>query len=423
MLVNLISISKGYLNNSLINKASVFLDEESDDIKKSISAILIAIYGKIIDNSNESKKELNRIYKAIITSHFSNLDYINLNDVFSGENSLLIDESSNFLDFLYENKQDILASIISDVYKIHKESASGLLRMVLPIVVGSINKVLNREQLNTHGFHLLLKQQEKYINNTKISVFFIEKFADTFKVNFLQNYTPTENKITTKSKINNLKFKNIAAVIAGFLILGSVYFTSIEAIEKPSKNNAGRVRNSKDVISNTIDDYNSFYNPSEQTLGKYIKKYEFLGCFIEKELKDKTKIVILSNGSEAKLINFIEKSDLNVDNNYWIALRRVTHHKGTHLVSELSNNQINNLVAILRAYPEVNITIGGYSYNQADPVKNFEASYRFVEEVTKKILQSDIDESRITFEGYGDNYQLKKGPLPVKRISVKVTKK
>lgn len=421
MAINLISISKNYLNNSLLSKASVFLDEQNDDIKHSINAILIALYTEII-SSSKSKEDLKKIYEIVTTSHFNNLEYINLNDVFSGKNSMLIDESNNFLNLLFKEKHNLLALLISDSFKIHKESASALLKMVTPVVIGSINKVLDKEKLNCHGFYSLLNQQKKYLNNINTSESFINKLSNVFDLPFLQNFKPKKN-TKHKSKLSNLKFRNIAVVIVGVLVLGSAYYTTLKAFDKSKNENQKKVRKSKEIIKNTINDYNSFYNPSKQVLGKYIKGYEFLGCFIEKELKDKTKLIILSNGGEAKLIDFIEKGNLSVSDNFWIPFRRITHNKGTHLVNEKSNNQINNLIAILKAYPEVHIIIGGYSYNQTDPIKNFEASYKFVEQVTKKILESNIDEGRITFEGYGNNYQLKEGPLPVKRISIRVTKK
>lgn len=427
MAVSLFSISKSFLNNSLISKASNFLDEDTGEIKHSINAILTALYAKIIDIS-QSKKKLNEIYELIITSHFNNLQYINLNDLFSGENSLLIDESTVFLNLLYKEQVEPLYYLVSENHRIHKESSTALVKMVLPIIVGSINKVLYTEKLNANGFYQLLNDQKKYFNHVDAPDAFIDGLIEKFNFDFLAKKRKpvlqiTQEETTSGSKFN---FKLVAASVVGFLILGSAYYTSIRAFDNPKKEKIKNIEKNKElkqIKANTVDNTYYLFAPTDRVLGKYVKNYEFLGRFIEKILPNSVKIIIPANGGEAKLINFIENTDASIQDAQWYPLRRIVSSKGTNSVHEKSTNQISNLVSILEAYPNVHLTIGGYSYNQNDPIKNFEASYKFVEEVTKEVLKSNINESRIRFEGYGNNYQLEKGPLEPKRIGIRVTRK
>lgn len=417
MAVSLFSISKNYLKNSLIDKASTFLDEDIDDVKPVINAVLVVLYSKIIAIS-ETKKDAEKTYRLITSSHFSNLGYINLDDLFSGENSLLIDESNSFLETLFKGETEIFYNLIYNNYDIHKESVTALTTMILPVVIGSINKALRNELLKSSDFHQFIKEQKKYLSSINIPKKITEELVKEFKFYFFTKNRHTKGK-NIFSRKPNPALKTVASVLIGFLVLGSAYFTTGTAFEKSKKR---KVKDIKAIKQNTLHNLDYLYYPTEEVLGKYIEKYEFLGRFIEKELPNKTKLIVPANGAEAGIVNFI-KSDVSTSENRWFPLRRVTASKGTNLVNEKSKSQINNLISILKAYPNVHIIVGGYSYNQNDPIKNFEVSYRFAEEVTKEILESSINENRITFKGYGNAHQLEKGILEHKRAGIKISKK
>lgn len=421
MVVSFISISKGYLKNSLINKASKFLDEKSNDVRNTIDCILTILYAKIADTSFESKESSKDLYDLITASHFSNLNYVNLEDIFSGENSLLINESNNVLNFLWEDKIEELAYLVGENYEIHKESSLALFKMVLPVVIGSVNEVIHSKKINAKGFNNLLKTQKKYISYNNISPFLTKKLVSDYNLSLLKN--TFEEVIDEKEKMVLISFKNVLTIIGFFLFLGaSYYFVSYTTEKEKPKQKENKVSRAE-ILRNTVYDTDLFYNPTEKELGKYIEKYEFLGCFVKRELKNKVQLIVLSDGAEANLINFIE-SKASIKDSKWFPLRRVIMDEKTNTLSKKSVNQINNIVQILKTYPNVHIVIGGYSYSKEGPVKNFEKSYRFAEKVAKKIINDGgINKERIRFEGYGNKYQVKQGVKMAKRVGIKVVKK
>lgn len=419
MSISLISVSKGYLKNSLINKASTFLEEDNENIKNCINCIITVLQTKLTTYTN-SESDLSSIYNLIKNSHFSNLKYINLEDIFKGENSLLIQESNSFLRFLCQNEFDEVSQVISETYDVHKESSSTLFLMILPIIIGATNDVIVQENLDINDFSKLLKAQEKYLSHNTIPIPLANKLISDF------GFPPFKDNIlkTTPQQERNVKFKTITAIISSLLLVGFILYSASQTFNMFNADKKSKDEVSETVINNTINDENAFYHPTKKVLNKYIKGYEFLGYFTERKLKNGKVLIVLSNGGEANLINFIE-SNISVNHEYWFPFRRIIASKGINEVNiEKSKNQINNIIAILKAYPNVHINIAGYSYIKKNPVKNFEISYDFAGKVTREILKGGINKNRIKFEGYGNNFSLSKDKKQLlKRVDIRVIRK
>lgn len=413
MVFGLFSITKSYLNNTLINKASSFLKEDKKTIKKIINSAIVIFFAKTIDKTN-SKEELNKIHRIIISSNFNNIKYVNLQDVFGGENSLLINESNSILSNLFTDNelQDISLSV-AKYYNARKSSVLTIFKMIVPVAIGSINHVYFNEKLDLSGFSELLNQQKKYLTNQGISSSLLNELITNHKLASLKSSISIEKRqYKNHRKINTYSF--MYATIVGCLILGTIF------LYKTFQKNIISKKNTDSTC--IIKDINSLYSPTKSTINCYIKDYEFLGYFVEHELIDKTKILILSNGGEARIINFI-KSKKPITTHYWFPFRRIVAGEGAHILSKKSNTQIANLISILKAYPRVHIKIAGYSYVIKDTAKNFKASVKFAETVTNELVKGGINKDRIIYEGYGREYPLNIGTNLDKRIDIRITKK
>ena len=133
------------------------------------------------------------------------------------------------------------------------------------------------------------------------------------------------------------------------------------------------------------------------------------------------------DGIEAKLVTFI-KSDKAVDKTTWFDFDRLTFETGKATLKPESQEQLKNIAEILKAYPAVNIKLGGYTDNIGKADANLKLSGDRAQSVKKELVGMGISDSRLEAEGYGQEYPVavndtEAGRAQNRRISVRATKK
>ncbi len=133
------------------------------------------------------------------------------------------------------------------------------------------------------------------------------------------------------------------------------------------------------------------------------------------------------NPIEVGLIDFI-RSDKAVDKTTWFDFDRLLFETGKSTLKPESQEQLKNVSEILKAFPAVNIKLGGYTDNTGDANANLKLSGDRAAAVESELVAMGIDNNRIDSEGYGDQYPVasndtEEGRAQNRRISVRVTKK
>lgn len=136
----------------------------------------------------------------------------------------------------------------------------------------------------------------------------------------------------------------------------------------------------------------------------------------------------LSNGIESKLISFIEDKNKQVDKTTWFSFDRLLFETGKSTLKAESQEQLKNMSEILKAYPAVELKIGGYTDNVGDAKKNLALSDERAKSVLAELVKLGVAESRLKAEGYGDQHPVadnatEEGKAQNRRIDVRVTKK
>lgn len=134
------------------------------------------------------------------------------------------------------------------------------------------------------------------------------------------------------------------------------------------------------------------------------------------------------NGIENKLINFIVSPDSLVNKTSWFTFDRLTFETGGTTLSAGSQTQLSNIVAILNAFPNVKLKLGGYTDNVGDPNSNLQLSQDRASAVKVELMKLGINTVRLDAEGYGEQYpvasnETAEGKAQNRRIDVRVTDK
>ncbi len=135
------------------------------------------------------------------------------------------------------------------------------------------------------------------------------------------------------------------------------------------------------------------------------------------------------DGVEYSLIDFI-KSDKAVNDSTWFNFDALRFNTGSaDLDAEFSKRQIDNMVAVMTAYPDVNLKIGGYTDNVGNPDSNMKLSQRRADNVMATLVEKGIDAARLTAEGFGIQHpacpanDTPECKAQNRRIAARVTKK
>lgn len=135
-----------------------------------------------------------------------------------------------------------------------------------------------------------------------------------------------------------------------------------------------------------------------------------------------------SMGIESKVIGFIEDGTRPVDKLTWFDFDRLNFKTGSADLTAESMAQVKNMYEILRAYPAVQLKIGGYTDNVGDPEKNMKLSQVRAQSVVTELVNLGVGGGRLEAEGYGEQHPIAsndtaEGRAKNRRISVRVTAK
>ncbi len=190
--------------------------------------------------------------------------------------------------------------------------------------------------------------------------------------------------------------------------------TSGEAVAKDTLNNAGPAAIPSSPVKGTLNAAGDYiYETGEPALVK---------------LGDNTELMIGGLSAEKKLIDFIGSSAA-VDKTTWITMDRLYFETGSAKLRAESDQQVKNIAAILKANPNVDLKLGGYTDNTGDAAANVKLSQERAEAAKAAIVSLGINAARLSAEGYGQDHPVCDGngtpecKAQNRRIDVRVSKK
>jgi OOP family OmpA-OmpF porin len=153
-----------------------------------------------------------------------------------------------------------------------------------------------------------------------------------------------------------------------------------------------------------------------------------LGGLVDTSLPDSTVLHIPEHGVEGRLLAFIKDPNRKPDKTTWFDFDRLLFNTNSDTLQPQSAEQLNNIAAILKAYPAVHLTIGGYTDNTGNAANNLRLSQNRANSVVDQLVTMGIDRSRLVAKGYGDQHPVgdnatEEGRTLNRRISMLVTQK
>lgn len=113
----------------------------------------------------------------------------------------------------------------------------------------------------------------------------------------------------------------------------------------------------------------------------------------------------LKGGIEDKLVAFLNNPNTKGGKDAWFDFNNINFNTNSTELTTESSSQLQNIVAILKAYPTLKIKIGGYTDKVGDSIGNIKLSQARAEAVLNSLkLMSANPDQLVGAEGYGSQY-------------------
>jgi OmpA-OmpF porin, OOP family len=120
------------------------------------------------------------------------------------------------------------------------------------------------------------------------------------------------------------------------------------------------------------------------------------------KLPDGTELRVAPTGIEGQLVAFIQDAAKPVDKTTWFNFDRLLYQTGKSVLEPSSMEQLRNIAAIMKAFPNVKLKIGGYTDNVGRPAANMKLSGDRATAAMTELVSLGVAADRLEAEGYGD---------------------
>lgn len=403
MSLNIIDLIKGQLGPALISQASTHLGESESGISKAISALLPTVVGGLANNADKPG-----LLDSILGANSSNL----LGNLTGNSNTSLI---TTVLTSLFGDKIGSIVNAVSGYSGVSNSSASSLLNMVTGAAVGSVGKYASENNLGASGLGSLLSDQKGIVSTLlpaglSLASLGLGHWGSSEKVVVPE---PQKVKVTTydEPKVEVTRGGNTHVNV------------------EPDNNNGGgsiwkwllpllllllagwflwqRCDKKADATTTTVvKDSTALSAPSDSatttvTTTKTDENIDLNGIALKgyKGGMEDNMIAFLKSGGYKNAADDAALKDT------WYNFDHVNFKIGSSTELEAgSQGQLDNLLAILKAFPEAKIKVGGYTDKtgvEADNVKLSTARANFIKTwLSGKGVGSQVLEAK----GYGSQF-------------------
>ncbi|MEC5395011.1 OmpA family protein [Bergeyella sp. RCAD1439] len=396
MSVNIIDLIKGQLGPALVSQAATQFGESESSVAKAIGGFLPAVLGGLV-NQADQPAILNAVKGAASTGLLSNL----LGG--SKDNPLVV----TVLNTIFGDKTESVVNGVAGFSGINSSSAGSLLHMVTGAALGSIGKYAEGNNMGDHEISGLIQQQKGALAGLLPAGLSLGALglghwfgSEAPKVDLpnVKVTTPETPKTSVKTKEASAPVppKEGGSIWKWLIPLALVLAAGFYLWKQYQA--ANRVEGCETPVNMEKADSSSVAGDSAAVVSNVRENVEF-------KLPNGVQLKAYKGGIEDQVVSFLSSSDYaNADENMlkdkWFNFDNLNFEFGTTNLTAESKIQLDNLKAILAAYPEAKIKVGAYTDKKGNDAENLTLSQKRADAVKKALGTSQVVEA----EGYGEKF-------------------
>jgi OmpA-OmpF porin, OOP family len=387
------------------------LGESSTAVQSGLGTAIAATLGGLVSKASDTSF-LNQILGLVSGSSGQNI----LNSLStlgsSGPTGGVSDLASRFLPMVFGGQQNQVTNLLTQRAGITSSAASGLLQSAVPLVLGFFAKMHSTGSLTTSSLASMLTAE-----GPNLQKYLPTGFLDNFNLSSATSAVSSRvvaAEHAVQQRASGMNWMAILGVLAALLVVWFVY----RALQGSHVDTAKVTSAAGDAVSSASATASNAANAA----------WASLGSFFNTKLPDGTEINVPQNGVENKLIAYLNDSSRPVDKDTWFDFDRLLFDTNSATLQPASDDQLHDIAAILKAYPNVKIKIGGYTDNTGDPSANMKLSQDRANTVMAQLVSLGVSADRLEAQGYGSDHPVadnstEDGRQKNRRISMRVTAK
>ncbi len=465
MSLNLLDLVKDQVTGQLAKNASSFLGESESGVTSALGSIFPSLLGSVVDKVGQGESGANSIMKMIGGLDDGLLD--NIGGLFSGGASSvngLLNSGGGIVDSLFGNKIGGVIDLISNASGLKSGSTSSLMKMAAPFLMSLIGKKVAGGGIS--ALTDLIMGQKSHVANAMPSglggvLGFASNLFDSGKdaagaafdagKKVVDGAADVAGKAAGTAYDTGKKVVGGAVDVAGdvaegavktgssllkwllplLLVLLALGFlarkgckTGVDVVDNAAEKTLSTTENVVDGAANVAKDASEAVGDAAAGAVNWtsdaLKSVFSVVDEAAKATLDKISFVAGSAGDQ--MVKFI---DGGFDGDPVFRFNNLNFDTGSATIKDPA--EINNIGAIMKAYPNLKIEVRGHTDNTGDAEANKTLSDARANSVRARLIAEGVNASRIATKGYGQEMPVasndtEEGRAQNRRIEVVIVK-
>lgn len=405
MASNLIEMFNNTVGELLAKQASGILSESAESTTTGVKFIVPSLLGSLIQkgSTDAGAEELmlflaeNNIDGSILSTAAASLQ--------GGiETEKLMYQGAGNLRYLLDDKFSPVVDIISGASGLKTSSATSLLKLAAPLVLGIIGKHIREKGLDAKGLKSLLADQSESVRQSIPPG--VGKLLGMGAI-AAEYAPPTPQKTISPVSQNE---KSTLSRLLPWIILGLASLALFYLVEKGCGTTPEAPAAEQVITEDTV------VTPPPAEPENPLKNYKLPGGL---------SLNVIPGSFSSHLADFLASSETG---DKCIAFDQVDFESGSFKLTAASDVQLEELATIMKAYPYLRISIEGYTDDEGDDSKNKSLSKERAKVIKSWLTDKSIEAGRIDTKGMGEenpvaSNKTEMGRKKNRRVEVCVKKK
>ena len=403
MAFNLLNTVSGLFNNELISKAASSFGESEGGIQKAIGGVIPSVLAGLLTKASTGSTGASSVLDLAKQAAGSGI-LGNLGGLLGGGGGSTASSLMSMAGSLFGDKLSNITNMISNFSGIKSSSANSLVSLAAPAALGSLGKYANESGLNAGGLLSFLNTQKDSILNAVPSGLGLasalglgslgdigNKLSNAVS-NFAGGARQAADSAADAAKSGSRWLLPLLLIL---LAIAAIWYF----MRGCNKGDSAATMVDTTVAAPAVVDTAAKVAtaPARETL--------------KVTLPDGTVLDAYKGGIEDRLVVFLNSdwSKLSGDSlkKTWFDFDDLNFETGSATITPESQKQVNNIAAIIKAFPKVKFKVGGYTDKTGDAAANKKLSQDRATATSNAIKAAGANAAQLLPpEGYGSQFAM-----------------